>query len=801
MVINDYAYLPVHLVDYRDGGMELKREDTSPSAAKTESVLLIGTATDGPVGEPVAVDSQTYTLFGSSVNSNGSPNGASLVKAFEECYKTGCRDIRMLRLSGNPAVAHVKGATKQVNNSKYKEVNLGNCTGNKKSNSTFVLDEAAESIVDIIINGNKLTKDQYEYETVEEKHNILVDNNNNKYNVSDTQEVYKYNGKYIDTTGDDITGWFEIITGSNITLDNGDSMLTQPIVKVAIVDNTVIELEEREEVINRISKVSIKDDVCNCGSYVLIRLKIGDETNDVSSNSSGNFVANGEALTFELEDVPDDIANVTVYIGNKSYSSKDTVQDIKIFSLEDKKLTINTGRHTPSGDSILIRYRVTKKEEVTGEITLTTAFGGVNYNTSKYIVSKGSVNGEKILSIVKPESKKSQPSEKPMTFSSFDYPTLALMAKAINANSNNGGLFEASVSKGLENEPTSKLNETTPDGEYFMDGDDGVLISKQEIYEKLSGKRDENYSLIEPGIFQILENYTVDNIVLCDGIYADDELNGRWENFAYELALTCTVLSMRNHQTHGYIATSSPDSTRLKDINSHLNNIVNFSNSYIMRKYDGEPIYDSNHEVFDIGKFITVVVGPELTFMGTELGAYSCNSAAAVAGFISQLNSSLNSSGTYTFPTNKRIAGVLGLKYIYSNTQANALAYKRFLTLSLKDDGSVVIQNAPTAALDGSDYAMLSTVGAVKKVVNEVRLACDPYLGQPNTTQQQNAMAGAIEKILMACKDTGIISDYDFNIICTQMDKLLGKASIELTLRPAQELRELTTIVKLKPSL
>ena len=70
---NLYPNLPGHLVEFEDGGTVL-RTDVTPIS--TDSVLLLGTAVDGPINEPVAIDMTTVeSLFGKETNANGVPNG------------------------------------------------------------------------------------------------------------------------------------------------------------------------------------------------------------------------------------------------------------------------------------------------------------------------------------------------------------------------------------------------------------------------------------------------------------------------------------------------------------------------------------------------------------------------------------------------------------------------------------------------------------------------------------------------------------------------------------------------------
>ena len=89
---NLYPNLPGMLIEFKDGGSSLRFDDTE---ANTDSMLILGTAVDGPVMEPVAVTIDTAELlFGSDVNSNNVPNGSTLVHAFKQAYDTDCRDIR-----------------------------------------------------------------------------------------------------------------------------------------------------------------------------------------------------------------------------------------------------------------------------------------------------------------------------------------------------------------------------------------------------------------------------------------------------------------------------------------------------------------------------------------------------------------------------------------------------------------------------------------------------------------------------------------------------------------------------------
>ena len=95
-VFEKYPNLPGFATEFKDGGLQVRTETIPPG---TESILFLGTAVDGPVGEPIAVDPNTVELvFGSSTTPTGVPNGATLVKAFYEAWQAGCHYMFLLYL-------------------------------------------------------------------------------------------------------------------------------------------------------------------------------------------------------------------------------------------------------------------------------------------------------------------------------------------------------------------------------------------------------------------------------------------------------------------------------------------------------------------------------------------------------------------------------------------------------------------------------------------------------------------------------------------------------------------------------
>ncbi len=88
-----YAYLPGFSSILRDNRMFL----TSSNRARRKSVLILGTAADGPVENPI----QLVRIEDADVLFGGDKAGATLLRGVHEAVAAGAGDIRMMRLGGS----------------------------------------------------------------------------------------------------------------------------------------------------------------------------------------------------------------------------------------------------------------------------------------------------------------------------------------------------------------------------------------------------------------------------------------------------------------------------------------------------------------------------------------------------------------------------------------------------------------------------------------------------------------------------------------------------------------------------
>ena len=212
---------------------------------------------------------------------------------------------------------------------------------------------------------------------------------------------------------------------------------------------------------------------------------------------------------------------------------------------------------------------------------------------------------------------------------------------------------------------------------------------------------------------------------------------------------------------------------------------------------EGNDIVDKEGNKMDIGWYTSVVVGPEPVMISDTLGTYYGSPAIAYAA----LNASIKPQSA---PTNKALPGVKGMKYKFSNKQMNDLIGNRMVVFKLKNEGTTTASSVPyvvdgcTAGAEGCDYARLSTVKIVTDVVDQIREVADPFIGEPNTVEQRNALSALISKRLGNLLEQGEIQYYEFEINATIQQVVLGECSIALTLVCPMELRKITTVVALR---
>ena len=798
-VTNLYPNLPGHLVEFKDGGLQLT---SSNEVASGKSLLILGTAFDGPVNEPVQIDSTTVgQLFGSEVNENGYPNGATLTKYAKQAFKNGFTDVRCMRVTGSQAYVEIPKVTsentEQIDGAPISGTVQGNAaatglqlthtpiigstlkitTGPNGSGTTIVAGgyteyEGTFDIAAGVISKNSPIYASYQYKDISELKSKEVDFTDYDATVVIPVVLFDVNaGEAIYVTPKDALGNHVDVTGKFPVTDGLVAKLADGTVLVEGTDYTIADGQ----------LTWVEGGAVIAGSVVTIEYY------------TYTLVTGTDTLS--LNDV-DQVVTLpkTPVAGSVVLTVNGVVADAADYVVDGNTVALTAGNFTIN-QPFVVNYKYEETTVTSEAMTVRAIYGGSIYKDASIAITEMTNDAGEVgrkFTFTKPESKKYSNSDLPFYFTSFECPTIGELKHAL-ANYALNNVFEIVT----DNEDIATADFPVFSGTLANGGDDGVVVTNNQLFEALSGKRDAQGYLIEQGAYQILENYNVDYIYPA-GVYADSKqtVNPN-SSFHYELALLCAVLTYRTKMTHGFIDVKPNSNTTLVGIQKHVSKLLEYNNIHYMKDADGNDIVDKEGNKMDLGWYTSVVVGPEPVMVSDTLGTYYGSPAIAYAA----LNGSLRPESA---PTNKALPGVKGMKYKFSNKQMNDLVGNRMVVFKLKNEGTATASSTPfvvdgcTAGAPGSDYARLSTVKVVTDVVDQIREVADPFIGEPNTVEQRNALSALISKRLSYLMEHGEILHYEFEINATIQQMVLGECSIALTLVCPMELRKITTVVALR---
>ena len=847
-VKNLYPNLPGHLVEFKDGGLQLVSD--SNQAGYDKSLLILGTAFDGPINEPVKIDSTTVSqLFGPEVGANGYPNGATLTKYAKQAFRNGFSDVRCMRVTGSQAYVEVNKSTvtsvdemddaiKSITvagNAKAADLPLSripmlmnslkittqpNKAGTTVTPEPFSLYSGTLSLPANVVTKNSILYASYKYTVIRDKDYAT---SNTAVNDADAAGLSAYtpnpitsvklegDSSFTDTTGgytltsDGASGVLPVLLdfdpnsdefiyvtphvngSSGVMFDDNSGKLpltTGLVVTNVTTGNALVQDTDYTIVGNKLSFIlgtNLSDtDTVSVQYYVAIENEVTD-TITLTGDADQIVALNHEPIAGSVEVR----MNGAVVTGT--------------YTVAGTNVSLTAGQF-PINSTVDISYKYNQVNTITESMTVQSIYGGSLYKEAEVkIVEETRKNpdgtdeiGRKFI-FTKPKSKLYSATDT-LEFTSFDHPTVGILKQALAKHSLNN-VFEIIV----DDESMATADFPVFNSNLVNGGDDGVVVSNNQMFEALSGVRDAEGYLVKQGAYQILENYHCDYIYVA-GVYADSvQTVNKHSDFHYELALLCAVLTYRTKMTHGFIDVKPNSNTTLVGIQKYVDKLTSMKNLHYMRDTDGNNIANSEGKYMDIGWYTSIVVGPEPVMSSDSLGTYYGSPAIAYAALCASLK-------PQSSPTNKALPGVRGMKYKFSNKQMDALVGNRMVVFRLKNEGSAVASSTPyvvdgmTAGAPNCDYTRISTVKVVTDVVDQIREVADPFIGEPNTVEQRNALAALISKRLSYLMEKGEITHYEFEINATIQQVLIGECTISLTLVCPMELRKITTVVALRPT-
>lgn len=329
----------------------------------------------------------------------------------------------------------------------------------------------------------------------------------------------------------------------------------------------------------------------------------------------------------------------------------------------------------------------------------------------------------------------------------------------------------------------------------FSGGSSGVDMSPLALYNTLNGSGNGDGVLDE-----LLDNVPAAYRYIA-GAYADDTVNGVEGAWPTLLAKHCWTAARLGNACQGVIGVRplaandvTPDAvaarvTTLTDPTSGLGGIL-FGGITATDELTGRET--------DVGQYINITAGPDGYTRDPNLGRIYSNQSALYCGLL--CNMDLNRSTTaFT------LRGTTGLAYTYTRAQLNALiqgvgiddlarggAYTPFKLDALRR--AITVHSGETAAKRNSQFTKEGVVKVVQVAESAVASAARAYIGKPNNIYTHQALQHACEmaleplvelNALVGGKDVG----YSIKISTTQEDRDIGRVKVEILLQTSVEIR------------
>ncbi len=554
---NLYSNLPGHLVEFKDGGLQLTTSTTDTSS--TKSILILGTATDGPINEPVKIDAVTVSqVFGKEVDENGYPNGSTLTKYAKQAFKNGFDDVRCMRVTGSQAYTTIFGEQ----TTDYEDVSLlidGSLavdgTGVVKGNNEFSFfatqeDEnpyflQKETGVDgkmILTFADGTTQEAglgitgkinyFAYRGFTLLPNVYTDLASIKL-ISNTIDFV---GSIPDSVGSNLVTHEEVVKQAVVTNDGTDNITTVTLDPIqdtssnnykifndvngkdfgvdgeklpevtasgfkvvfggtALVDGTDYTVSEPATDGTRVITFHNVTDLNNGDNVTVIYYPYKDDAIEKTFDLTGEYADSVIDVSASANLLNAQLVRVTV--GNTSYDVAETENFNDIFEVSDGQLKVKDVSAFNVNDVIKVVYSYQKPITSDLELKVKSQFGGSLYKDATVKVEKVEENGVEYTNIIfkRPSAKKLTSANPPYSYSSKYYKTVDDLILAMQNDANNLNMFELEIVKG-EGTDSLDMLQATAEKALSDGGADGLKPTNDEMFKALSGER---YTIMDVG--------------------------------------------------------------------------------------------------------------------------------------------------------------------------------------------------------------------------------------------------------------------------------------------------------------
>lgn len=542
---NLYSNLPGHLVEFKDGGLQLTTSTTNSTS--TKSVLLLGTAYDGPINEPVRIDQETVSLvFGDEVDKNGYANRATLTKYAKQAFKNGFDDVRCMRVTGSQAYTTLTGdqttgyeAADGTFVSKQPAVVKGNDEFNFEvpydaaTTGIFPRGTSSTDTLNIISKSGKVENVGFGTNGAVINPYLGFTFPANRAKATDTIEIVyspivfgHYDGTAVtDIANADISTKAKSTKTVSLTEDpttHDLSVVVAPEAGYSFWTDTAAHLSNTNLVdgsvngLLSVSKTGAASPLTDGTDYsISFNTTTGEATvlitsaqattlgitstdtldvefilykkgSQVTTNITANTMPNVfhvEPTVVTLDVDPATMRNFSI----TSVSSGNISLDVSDYTVNGKDITITDTDNLAVGASITVIYHYDKPIVSNIELKVKSQWGGSKYKDATVKVEKKN-DSDGIEHTIVTFTRASASGGGSYSYSSEFYHTIDDLILAMNNDMNNTNMFEIEISRG---DGSTSLDMLDPCDEKALDqgGDDGVNVTNNDMYKALSGDR------------------------------------------------------------------------------------------------------------------------------------------------------------------------------------------------------------------------------------------------------------------------------------------------------------------------
>lgn len=264
------------------------------------------------------------------------------------------------------------------------------------------------------------------------------------------------------------------------------------------------------------------------------------------------------------------------------------------------------------------------------------------------------------------------------------------------------------------------------------------------------------------------------------------------DTFARQLAQHCIYTEMKTAPAYGFIGCKDLVNTSLSNIANKVSELANTNYDLYAKKNNGNNMLDRQSLPYPIGKNLNTVFAQYSTSMSNDGYVFKCNGAAGYAGMVSTLP--LDQSSTMQ-PIN-----IPDLDFYLSQSQLDQLTKAGIVTFRKSFTKGIVVTDGITMAPADSVFRRLSSSRIVGACEDLIRAASEPYIGKQNHSANRNALKTAIKSNLNKIVGT-LIADFEFSMADVSSTAKLSYVSIDYTIVPIYEIREIRNNIKISDTL